>query len=161
MLIIRDMKESDRQQVLPMVIDFYHSDAVDHLVPDTIPKKVFDDVIKGNGMIRGVVLLEEDMVVGFAYLSWYYACEVAGMNLMIEEIYLKAECRGKGYGNEFFQWVFKEYPEAVRFRIEVTDVNGSAIRFYKSLGFEFLGYRQMIKGNSTLASKIITGQKSF
>jgi len=46
--------------------------------------------------------------------------------------------------------VFKEYPEAVRFRIEVTDANGSAAKFYRNLGFEFLGYRQMIKDNSNI-----------
>lgn len=145
MFIIRDMKESDRQQVLPMVSDFYHSDAVDHLVSNTIPEKVFNDVLKGNNMIRGIVLQEEDTVVGFAYLSWYYACEVAGMTLMIEEVYLKEECRGKGYGNAFFQWVFNEYNETVRFRMEVTDANKAAVKLYKNLGFEFLEYRQMIK----------------
>ena len=64
---------------------------------------------------------------------------------MLEEIYLDDSCRGKGYGTEFFQWMFREYPGAARFRLEVTGDNDRAARLYEKLGFTFMSYRQMIK----------------
>lgn len=145
MFEIRDMRAEDREAVLPMVIEFYNSDAVEHSIPKQIPGQVFLDAVNGHSMLRGIVLTEAQRVVGFAYLSWYYACEVAGMTLMIEEVYLQSGCRGKGYGKAFFDWLFQEYKDAKRFRLEVTDCNEGALRLYQGLGFERLGYGQMVR----------------
>ena len=81
--------------------------------------------------------------MGFAYVTVYYACEVGGHCLMFEELYLKEEARGKGYGSRFFEAVMKERPEIRRFRLEVTRSNEKAVRLYRRLGFEFLDYDQM------------------
>ena len=62
---------------------------------------------------------------------------------MFEELYLKEEARGKGYGSRFFEAVMKERPEIRRFRLEVTGSNEKAVRLYRRLGFEFLDYDQM------------------
>ena len=64
---------------------------------------------------------------------------------MIEEIFLKKEYRGKGYGRAFFEWVFREYPDVKRYRLEVTKANEGAAALYRKVGFQFLDYRQMIK----------------
>lgn len=144
MLTIKDMEQADREAVLPMVKAFYHSDAVDHRVPERIVEQTFEDAVSGNFPLRGVKLMDGGQIVGFAYLSWFYACEVAGVTLMIEEIYVDSRCRGKGYGKEFFQWVFKEYPNAARFRLEVTDANEGAVRLYEKIGFQYMKYGQMI-----------------
>jgi ribosomal protein S18 acetylase RimI-like enzyme len=63
---------------------------------------------------------------------------------MIEEIYLKESCRGKGFGRQFFRWLFQEYPQVKRFRLEVTKANAGAAKLYASLGFVPLEYNQMI-----------------
>lgn len=144
MFTIKDMEQADREAVLPMVNSFYHSDAVDHEVPKRIAERTFQDAVSGEKPLRGIKLMEDDRMVGFAYLTWFYACEVAGITLMIEEIYVDASCRGKGYGNEFFQWVFREYPDVARYRLEVTDVNEGAVRLYEKIGFKYLKYSQMI-----------------
>lgn len=144
MFTIKDMEQADREALLPMVAAFYLSDAVDHEVPGNIVERTFQDAVSGDFPLRGVKLMDEEQIVGFAYLSWFYACEVAGVTLMIEEIYVDASCRGKGYGKEFFQWVFKEYPDAARFRLEVTDANEGAVRLYQKIGFHHLKYGQMV-----------------
>ncbi|MFR5112285.1 MAG: GNAT family N-acetyltransferase [[Clostridium] leptum] len=69
---------------------------------------------------------------------------VRGKTLMIEEIYLKESCRGKGFGRQFFRWLFQEYPQVKRFRLEVTKANAGAAKLYASLGFVPLEYNQMI-----------------
>ena len=145
MLQIKEMQPDDRAAVLPMVQKFYHSDAVDHAVDAGILQKTFEDAVSDNPALRGVTLWEQDQIVGFAYLTTFYACEVCGITVMIEEIYIDTPYQGKGYGTAFFKWLFGEYPDAARFRLEVTDENKNAIRLYEKLGFSFLSYRQMVK----------------
>ena len=59
---------------------------------------------------------------------------------------------GKGCRTQFFEWLFDdEYPEAKRFRLEVTKSNEGAVRLYEKLGFTFreLPEDQMIKSQIT------------
>lgn len=145
MLEIRNMLYSDKNEVLPMVCEFYGSDAVDHDVSTEILEQTFTDATdENNAMLQGYVLVEQDNIIGFAYLTQYYACEVAGINLMIEELFIKENARGNGYGKEFMQWVI-DTKDVARFRLEVTANNEKAVKLYENLGFEFLSYDQMIK----------------
>ncbi|MGI6007986.1 MAG: GNAT family N-acetyltransferase [Ruminococcus sp.] len=146
MLKIKKMLPQDETAVLPMVNDFYHSDAVDHQVDMYVLRRTFQDAVSDEcPSLWGVTLWDDDRLAGFAYLTSFYACEVGGITIMLEEIYLDDSCRGKGYGTEFFQWMFREYPQARRFRLEVTGDNERASRLYEKLGFTFMSYRQMIK----------------
>ena len=61
-----------------------------------------------------------------------------------EELYFTPQSRGKGYGHQYFQWLFAEYPQAKRFRLEVCPYNPKAKKLYEQLGFEMLNYGQMI-----------------
>lgn len=130
--------------MLPMVKEFYESNAVNHNVPEEILARTFEAAVTENNMLDGFLLCDEESVVGFAYLTCFYACEVGGITVMLEEIFMKEECRGKGYGSQFFDWMIKEYEWAARIRLEVTEENTSAIHFYEKYGFQFLDYRQMI-----------------
>lgn len=142
---IRKMTAADEPVIVPMVYKFYESDAVDHPVPRENLRRTFHAAVEDGSLLDGYVLEDEDGVAGFAYLSAYYACEVGGVNMMLEEIYLRPEARGKGYGTKFLKWMERQFPEVRRFRLEVTESNGSAARLYEQQGYHFLGYRQMVK----------------
>ena len=145
MLNIRTMTRGDADAILPMVYGFYRSDAVDHAVSEEVLNRTFEAAVTEGTLLEGWVLEDETGVVGFAYLSAYYACEVGGVNMMLEEIYFSPEARGKGYGTEFFRWMEERYPEVRRFRLEGTDTNEAAIRLYERLGYRFIRYGQMAK----------------
>ncbi len=144
MFVIRDMRPEDRAAVLALAREFYMSDAVDHDVPGVILERVFEDALSQDPVLRGLVLMESEEIVGFAYLTMYYACEVGGLTLMIEEIYMKDSCRGKGYGSRFFTWMFEHYPQVCRFRLEVTKENEKAVKLYERIGFRKISYDQMV-----------------
>lgn len=145
MFHIEEMRGEMREEVLPMVWDFYHSDAVCHAVDRSILEQTFADAVSADPVLQGYVLMEDETIVGFGYTTVYYACEVGGRCMMFEELYLKEEARGKGYGSLFFKQVMEQHPEVKRFRLEVTRSNEAAVRLYERLGFSFLEYDQMIK----------------
>lgn len=144
-LQIKEMLPQDEAAVLSMVHKFYHSGAADHAVDEQVIQRTFLDAVSEDPLLRGVTLWEHDRIIGFAYLTSFYACEVGGPTVMIEEIFLDDSCRDQGYGTMFFEWLFREYPKAVRFRLEVAEDNTRAIRLYEKLGFSFISYRQMVK----------------
>lgn len=144
MFHIEKMQENMRSEVIPMVKGFYHSDAVSHPVEDSILERTFADAVSGDPLLEGQVLMEDENIVGFGYTTVYYACETGGRCMMFEELFLKEEARGKGYGSRYFQYMMEQHPEVRRFRLEVTRSNEAAVRLYERLGFSFLEYGQMV-----------------
>ena len=142
---IRDMVTADKENVMEMVQEFYHSDAVDHEVKQEVLEATLNAAVSEDPVLRGVVLEEDGKIIGYAYLTSYFVTEAGGINLMIEDLFIKKEARGHGYGSQFFKWLFKEYPNVKRYRMEVTEENKGAVSLYKKKGFEFLGYLLMIK----------------
>lgn len=145
MLTMRDITGEDRTVVLPMVERFYGSEAVDHAVPRAVLERSFEAAADPEEpLLRGVLLLEGERPVGYLYVTFCYAAEVGGRCVFIEEIYLEEDSRGKGYGRQAMEWLRREYPQARRLRLEVTQENAAAVRLYQRLGFEYLSYDQMV-----------------
>lgn len=144
MLTVKRMKQADRAYVMPRVKNFYQSDAVTHAVPEKILQRSFEQAVSDNPLIEGCMLYQDDKHAGYAYLTHMYATE-AGSCVMIEELFIEPELRGQGLGHAFFDWLFSAYPDAARFRLEVTPENSRAATLYKRMGFEPLTYCQMIR----------------
>ncbi len=144
MLTVKRMKQADRAYVMPRVKSFYQSDAVTHAVPEKILQRSFEQAVSDNPLIEGCMLYQDDKHAGYAYLTHMYATE-AGSCVMIEELFIEPELRGQGLGHAFFDWLFSAYPDAARFRLEVTPENSRAAALYKRMGFEPLTYCQMIR----------------
>lgn len=145
MLTCREIRPEDREIVIPMVEQFYTTDAVDHPVPYKILSRAFEDVANPNQpLVRGVLLYDEEDLVGYFYLTPCYSCEVGGECILIEELFLLEEYRGRGYGRRAMEWLLAEYPNCRRLRLEVTQVNQRAVRLYEKCGFTYLNYDQMV-----------------
>lgn len=144
MFHIEKMQETMREDILSMVCEFYNSDAVSHPVEKRVLEQTFTDAVGDDPILEGYVLMEDGRIVGFAYTTVYYACEVGGRCMMFEEIFLKEETRGQGYGRRFMEMIIERNPRVKRFRLEVTRSNEGAVRLYEKLGFSFLEYDQMV-----------------
>lgn len=145
MLTFRDITPADHDLVIPMVVDFYHTDAVDHEVPVEIMERSFAAAADpGDPLLRGVLVYRDGEVAGYVYLTFCYSAEVGGRCVFIEELFLKENFRGLGLGKEIMAWMEQEYPDVRRFRLEVTQVNQQAIRLYEKSGYKYLRYDQMI-----------------
>ncbi len=145
MLSFRDLTSEDHDLVVPMVLDFYRSDAVDHPVDAATLERSFRAAVDpGEPLLRGVLIQAEDKPAGYLYITQCYAAEVGGRCVFLEEVYLKPEFRRRGLGAQVMDWLEREYPAARRFRLEVTRANRGAVRLYQRAGYEFLRYDQMV-----------------
>ena len=140
---VRPMTAADKEITIPMVLKFYDGPAVEHTVPMQTIEKVFADAVGKNPHLEGFILEQDNQVVGFAYLTFFYACEVSGKVIMIEELFIKEQYRGRGYGQQFMDWLYAAYPDVVRFRLEITPEN-RAVNLYRRNGFVELTYGQMV-----------------
>lgn len=143
--MIRRFVPEDRKVFLEMSNEFYHTRAVDHVIPRSMMERSFDTVIGGSPYADGVLIEKDGEPVGYGLISLTYSGEVGGLCVLLEEIYIREEFRGGGLGKEFFAWAEGEYPQARRFRLEATPSNQRAMDLYRRLGFEPLHYVQMVR----------------
>lgn len=145
MLTFREITPQDRELVLPMVHDFYRSDAVDHPVDAAILEQSFQDAADpAEPLLRGVLVLWEEKPAGYLYITQCYSAEVGGRCIFLEELYLKPEFRSLGLGSQIMTWLEGAYPAARRFRLELTQVNLRAAHLYQKAGYQLLRYNQMV-----------------
>ena len=143
--MIRDITQEDKGLFMAMAKDFYSSKAVAHDIDVKIIEATFNTAINEPHLVRAFIIEDDDVPVGFALTSFYYATEVGGIVVLLEDLYLDETCRGKGFGSKFIEFMEKAYPAAKRFRLEVAEENTRAIDLYKKLGYEVLEYVQMVK----------------
>lgn len=142
---VRFMNEKDHDIVLNMVHQFYHTDAVSHIVSDDIIENCFQEALKGFPNFQGLILENDDEIVGYAYLTMFFTTEIGGLTQMIEQLFILEKERGKGFATQFLKWLDKEYSHVSRWRLEVSENNSNAIVLYQKLGYSFLDYGQMFK----------------
>ena len=97
MISIREMTTADEGAVMEMVDRFYHSPAVEHEVDLAVLRRSFQAAVDpAEPLIQGLVLEEDGRPVGYHYMCIGYSAEVGGRYLLLDELYLAPECRGKG-----------------------------------------------------------------
>ena len=118
MISIREMTAADEGAVMEMVDRFYHSPAVEHEVDPAVLRRSFQAAVDpAEPLIQGLVLEEDGRPVGYHYMCIGYSAEVGGRYLLLDELYLAPECRGKGYGEQVIRWAMEQHPECARYRL--------------------------------------------
>jgi len=146
MLTIRDFKQSDKKDFCAMAETFYNSDVVCSKIPQENINKTFDLCIAKSPYARGLIFDYNGEAAGFALISFTHSTEAGGLVVLIEEVFVKENFRGKGILREFFAMLDKEYGDlAKRYKLEVTKSNLKAIDIYKHYGFKVVEYLAMVK----------------
>ena len=117
--MIRPATTDDRGILREMFDEFYHSDAVLHPVPAAYHEAALDDLFSEGTGQSCFLLCRGEKACGYALLSKKYSHEAGGLELWLEELYLRPEARNQGLGSEFFDFLR---------RYDVTISLGDALR---------------------------------
>lgn len=146
-IMIRAMTTSDTSEVIEMMRVFYNSPAVHSNGSEEIFKSDVAACIGDCPFLEGLVFIESadsTDIAGYAMLAKSFSTEFGTPCIWVEDIYIKPEHRGKGFGKELFVYLKQNYP-AHAIRLEVEEENENAVGLYKKSGFKVLPYMEMIK----------------
>lgn len=141
----RRMEARDRAEFLSMSAEFYASDAVLHPVPSVNHERAFDELMRSDVYLECYLMEADGQAVGYALLTKTYSREAGGLNIWVDELYLRPAYRGLGAGSAFFAYLEETHP-AARYRLEIEPDNERAKKLYSRIGYRALPYLQMIKG---------------
>ena len=145
MLNIRRITATDKDEYINMAREFYSTDAVLFCVPEGHFFATFDELMRSDCYAVCYIFELDGKIAGYSLLANTFSQEAGGKVVWIEEIFVLPEFRGMGIAKNFFtQLINSRTPDIKRFRLEAERANEGAIRLYKSLGFDFLDYDQMV-----------------
>ena len=122
--------------VLRMMRELYEVDAHDLRVdPAAFPSTI--DYLLDNPESGQIVLLTDGRVLhGYALLVSYWSNEWGGVVLLLDELFVDKEFRGRGTAKAFLKDLDHERPfGAVVVALEVSPKNTAARTLYESMGF--------------------------
>ena len=122
--------------VLRMMRELYDEDGQDLAVnPATFPSTI--DYLLANPASGRIVLFTDSRVLhGYALLVSYWSNEWGGVVLLLDELFVDEEFRGRGLGTSFLKYLEHERPfGAVVVALEVSARNARARALYESMGF--------------------------
>ncbi len=143
-IIIREMKECDRECVVEMMRVFYASDAVLTNGSDEIFSADINACLSDSPYLEGYIIKSGDAVLGYGMIAKSYSTEYGVPCIWIEDIYIKDSHRGLGIGSAFLKFIEKKY-EGHILRLEAEAENGRAVSVYRKCGFEVIPYLEMKK----------------
>ncbi len=144
MLTYRTMTHGDEDIARQLMGEFYHTDAVCSPPPaNHVAENVTAMLDEDNTAVRGVLVCNGDIPVGYFMLTTFYSGEVAGTCVQIEQVYVSATCRGQGVGCQMMGWLREEYPHALRFQLEVNEKNPAALHLYEKCDYLMNPYKTM------------------
>ena len=145
--MIRKLEPQDRAEFIRLSELFYASPAVLHPLPHAYHEDTFDELMRSRDYADGYMLFSDGKAVGFGLVAKTYSREAGGMVLWLEELFILEEYRCLGLGREYFAFIEKYARDNgfVRIRLEVEAENVRARALYGRLGYEPLGYLQMVK----------------
>jgi GNAT superfamily N-acetyltransferase len=124
---------------VPIILQLIRDLATYERAPNevTATEEQLVDVLFGKRPAAEVLLaFERNMPVGFAVFFYNFSTWLGRPGLYLEDLFVKPEKRGKGYGRELLVHLAKIAYERGCGRMEwaVLDWNDPAIQFYRKLG---------------------------
>jgi GNAT superfamily N-acetyltransferase len=147
---------------VPIILELIRELATYERAPNevTATKEQLIDVLFGPRPAAEVLLaFEEETPVGFAVFFHNFSTWLGHRGLYLEDLFVRPEQRGKGYGRELLVHLAKIADERNCGRMEwaVLDWNEPALKFYKNLGAvpldEWTVFRLTRNGIAKLAGK--------
>jgi len=132
---LREARAEDCGLILALIRELAEYEKLSHEVVAT--EEVLRETLFGEHPCAEVVFGEyKGEAVGYALFFHNFSTFTGRPGIYLEDIYVKPEMRGRGYGKRLLTWVARLAVERKCSRMEwsVLDWNEPSIRFYRSLG---------------------------
>ncbi|MBK7762574.1 MAG: GNAT family N-acetyltransferase [Bacteroidetes bacterium] len=131
---IRDAEPADVELILSFIRELaVYEKMEDEVVADetTLSEYLFD-----KKSCHCILAFENDLPIGFALYFFNFSTFVGKQGLYLEDLFVKPEHRGKGYGKKllFELMQIAKQKKCARMEWAVLNWNTPAIEFYKSIG---------------------------
>ena len=132
---IRPATSEDVVAIYALVRDLAIYEKLDHLMVST-PQDFDRELFGSNARIECIMAIEDDTAVGFALFFHNFSTFLGRKGLYLEDLFVKPECRGKGYGKALLVRLAQIAVErnCGRFEWSVLDWNTPSIDFYRAMG---------------------------
>ncbi len=127
--------ESDADSLLDFMRDYYAFDG--HGFDRDKARVALTAVLDDSSLGLAWLILDGNVSVGYVVLCFGYSLEWLGRDAFVDEFYLRAEHRGRGWGRKTMEFV-EEAARAAGIRtlhLEVVQENSAALQLYRKLGF--------------------------
>jgi GNAT superfamily N-acetyltransferase len=122
--------------VLRMMRELYEEDAQDLRVDPAHFPSTIDHLLASPPSGRIVLFTDGRVLHGYALLVSYWSNEWGGVVLLLDELFVDKEFRGRGIAKSFLNYLQHERPfGAVVVALEVSSKNAPARALYASVGF--------------------------
>lgn len=135
---IRNASINDKTLILDFIIELARYEKLEDQVKASI-KDVEETFFIDNPKVFALILEDDKkQPAGFAVFFYNYSTFLCKHGIYIEDIYVKEEYRGRGFGKEFFKHICKIAKDKNCMRVEwwCLDWNKPSIDFYTKLGAE-------------------------
>ena len=132
---LRPATASDVSAIHALVRDLAVYEKLEHLMVST-PEDFSRELFGADARIECVMAIENEVAVGFALFFHNFSTFLGRKGLYLEDLFVKPECRGKGYGKALLVRLAQiaVARKCGRFEWSVLDWNTPSIDFYKAMG---------------------------
>jgi GNAT superfamily N-acetyltransferase len=132
---IRRAVPGDEDAILGLLTELAEYEKLLHLFRVT-REVILRDYLSPQPLCNCEIGFEDGEPVGVASWYWTYTSFAATRGVFLEDLFVKPECRGRGYGKAFLVRLAQIAVEAKASRVEwnVLDWNTQSIAFYEMIG---------------------------
>ena len=132
---IHSTTRADAPAIHALVRELAVYEKLEHLMIST-PADFERELFDAGSVIEAIVAKENDVAIGFALFFHNFSTFLGRKGLYLEDLYVKPECRGKGYGKALLVRLAQIAVERKcgRFEWSVLDWNTPSIKFYEAMG---------------------------
>lgn len=157
-LVLRPAQEKDCQLILDLIKELaVYENMLDQVIgtAETLKKSLFE-----QKAARAIIAEYEDKAVGYALYFYNFSTFLGKAGIYLEDIYVKPEYRGKGFGKTLLSEIATIAKENECDRVEWSCLNWNkpSITFYESIGAvhmeEWRTYRMTTQAIEKLAGEV-------
>lgn len=132
----RKYKNEDNEVVFGMIKALYRKDPGGKPISDENIELTIRE-LPSHPDKGSIIMFDNDgEIVGYSILVNYWSNEYGGNILLLDELYISPDFRGKGIGTAFVKDLIKNrFNNSVAIKLEVTPANVKAGKLYERIGF--------------------------